>query len=67
VGQLVLAFMPCFLGNEYLERRSELELGVRVLAHMDLKREPSQYAFRDAMVEGLERCRPRLKGWADSD
>jgi len=63
-GGLGLAQLPCFMAEPRLTRRTEPVPGldVWVLVHADLRRNPRLRAFRDAMVEGLRRLRPRLEG-----
>ena len=61
---LGMAWIPCFMGDGHLPRRSEPQPGFDawVLVHPDLKRNPRLRVFRDAMVDALKRLEPRLHG-----
>ncbi len=65
---LGLAHLPCFFAEPTLKRRSEPKPGldIWVLVHSDLRRIPRLRVFRDAVVEALQRHKPRLEGRAMS-
>ncbi|MCO4772981.1 MAG: LysR family transcriptional regulator [Deltaproteobacteria bacterium] len=59
-----MGYLPCFLAEPHLRRRSEPVPGldIWVLVHPDLRRNPRLRTFRDALVEGLKRQTARLEG-----
>jgi len=59
-----LTFLPCFLGDPHLARRTEpvLTFDIWVLVHQDFRRTPRLRLFRDAMVEAIRAKRDRLEG-----
>lgn len=61
---LGLTLLPCFFAEPMLQRRStpKAHFDLWVLVHPDLRRSPRLRAFRDAMVEAIQRHRPRLEG-----
>lgn len=64
VAGMGLAGLACFMGDPVLERHTEPRPShdLWVLVHPDLRRSPRLRLFRDAMVEAIERHRPRLEG-----
>lgn len=63
---LGLSALACFQADPVLDRHTEPRPArdLWVLVHPDLRRAPRVRLFRDAMVEALERHRPRLEGAA---
>jgi DNA-binding transcriptional LysR family regulator len=61
---LGMAWLPCFFAEPTLTRRSEPKPGfdIWVLVHPDMRRNPRNRLFRDAMVLALRRLQPRLEG-----
>lgn len=64
IAGMGLAGLPCFMADAVLERHTEPRPShdIWVLVHPDLRRSPRLRVFRDAMVEAIERHRPRLEG-----
>jgi len=60
------AFLPCFIAEPQLERRSDPvpAFDAWVVVHGDLRRTPRFRVFRDAMVEALKSKIDRLQGRA---
>ena len=59
-----LTFLPCFIAEPLLKRRSDPEpaFDIWVVVHQDLRRTPRLRLFRDAMVEAILDKRDRLEG-----
>lgn len=66
VAGIGLAGLACFMADPVLQRRTEPRpfYDLWVLVHPNLRRSPRLRVFRDAMVEAIERHRPRLEGTA---
>lgn len=62
-----MTYIPCFMGDPHLPRRTEPKPGmdVWVLVHPDLKRTPRLRLFRDMIVAALKRLQPELEGRGD--
>ena len=59
-----LTFLPCFIGEPLLERRTEPvpTFDIWVVVHQDFRRTPRLRLFRDAMVEAIRAKQDRFEG-----
>jgi DNA-binding transcriptional LysR family regulator len=59
-----LAYLPCFMADPALTRRTEPEhaADIWILVHPDLRRNPRLRLFRDEMVAAFKRLRPKIEG-----
>lgn len=61
-----LAYLPCFMGDTCLKRRTppKAVADLWILIHPDLRRNPRLLLFRDEMFKALQRLRPKIEGAA---
>ena len=65
---LGIAYLPCFMGDSdpklarYCDPDPDLDLGLWLLFHPDLKRTARVLAFRDHMTKSIESQRPLFEG-----